>query len=79
MAHHEADNEAPVTELTGFTDPAAQELPARVRRSINRHLLLADSLDLTLGAMLATAWHFLQTLLDALDRTEANPEEPFDD
>ncbi len=79
MTDQEPETGTPISELADFANPADEVLPGRVKRSINRHLLVADSLDLNLGAMLATAWHFIEIILEVCNPKKSNLEDPPDE
>ncbi len=72
---HDQTGDTPVDELADFIDPADGELTGRVQRSINRRLLVADSLDLGLGGMLAAAWHYLLSVLEAINPDSSHTED----
>ena len=63
----------PIEELSEHNLEAHPDLEGRVRRSINRRSLVADSLELSLPMMLKTVWEYVQTLLESLPGTK-NPE-----
>lgn len=60
----------PIEELREHNLEVHPDLEGRVRRSINRRSLAADSLELSLNMMLKTVWEYVQTLLESLPGTK---------
>ncbi|MEN8006549.1 MAG: hypothetical protein ABFS42_06005 [Candidatus Krumholzibacteriota bacterium] len=69
------DTGQPIEELRGHTVEPHPALAGRVRRSINRRSLVADSLDLSVNIMLKTVWEYLQTLLESLPGSKNHDKE----
>lgn len=88
MSDHPRDDQADaaddqVLELADFSVAPDAALAGRVTRSINRHLLAADALELSCDIFVRTAWSHLRTLIESFpglgrDPGEA-PEEPSHD
>lgn len=62
----ETEPAPPVSELRDLALDPDPELPGRVRRSIQRRIFAADSLDFSLTMMFATFWDYLRTLMEAV-------------
>ena len=66
------DTGQPIEELRGHTVEPHPDLGGRVRRSINRRSLVADSLDFSLNIMLKTVWEYIRTLLELLPGSKSH-------
>ncbi|MCP4291135.1 MAG: hypothetical protein GY780_04805 [bacterium] len=61
---NEDENEKPIAELKDFTLSDDQELPGRVNRSLNRHLLVGDSLHFSLDIFQKIIWEYTKNLVE---------------
>ena len=59
------DTGPPIEQLQNHAVEPDPDLTGRVRRSINRHLLAADSVEFSLSVLMKTAWSYLEALLEA--------------
>lgn len=66
----------PVDELKLLSESPDPGLLGRVRNSINRRNLVADSLDLTLVTLCETFFEYLKTTIQALGDNEGRRKEP---
>lgn len=67
MSHNQdQDTGQPIQELKDHTLDPHPDLKGRVRRSINRRSLAADSLEFSVNVMLKTVWEYVQTALESL-------------
>ena len=64
--HSDEENEDPIEELKGFVLNDDPEFKNRVNRSLNRHLLLGDSLEFSLNIFQKTIWEYLKTMVETL-------------
>jgi hypothetical protein len=62
----ELDTGRPIAELKDHTLDPHPDLKGRVKRSINRRSLAADSLEFSVNVMLKTIWEYVQTALESL-------------
>ncbi len=69
------DQGKPIDELKDHTVDPHPDLGGRVRRSINRRSLAADSLDLSLNVLVWTVWEYLRSLLESLPGKNRQKEE----
>ncbi|MCK9997168.1 MAG: hypothetical protein KAH56_12915 [Candidatus Krumholzibacteria bacterium] len=69
------DTGQPIKELRDHTVEPNPELGGRVRRSINRRSLVADSLDFSINIMLKTVWEYVQTLIESLPGSKSHDKE----
>ena len=60
------DTGQPIEELKDHTLDPHPDLGGRVKRSINRRSLAADSLEFSVNVMLKTVWEYVQTVLESL-------------
>lgn len=58
--------EPPISELADFTLPPDPELTGRVKRSLNRHILMGDSLEFSLEIFQKTIWEYTKSAFEAL-------------
>jgi hypothetical protein len=71
----EHDDGQPLEELKEHTLEAGPDLPGRVRRSINRSTLGADSLEFSVTVMLKTFWEHLVVLIESIPGTKGPDKE----
>lgn len=71
----EDDQEQPIAELKDYVVEPHPDLGGRVRRSINRRSLAADSLDLSLNILPRTIWAHLRALLESLPGINRHKED----
>lgn len=64
-----------IEELKDHNIDPHPDLGGRVRRSINRRSLAADSLDLSLNMLPRTVWAYLQSLFEALPGNNSHKED----
>jgi len=67
--------EPPVEELAEFGLPADPGFSGRVERSLNRHLLVGDSLEFSLDIFQKTVWEYLKTAVEAWPARKQGPTE----
>ncbi len=67
--------ELPIEELQDFALENDPEFPARVKRSLNRHLLVGDSLEFSLDVFQKTMWEYLKTIVEILPSKEDDEPE----
>lgn len=61
--------------LADFTVVPDEQLAGRVRRAINRHVLLADALELSFDVLVRTTWDHLRTVIESFPGTTAARDE----
>lgn len=66
----------PVTELQLLQEPPATGFLGRIRGRINRRLLTADTLDLSLQGLFQTFFEYLSSMIQALVDPEGRRKEP---
>jgi len=74
----ERNDEEPLAELRDFALDPDPELPARIRRDINRRTLAASSLEFSLNVMLSTFWEHLRSAIDSWPGLQSPTEEDDD-
>ncbi len=63
--HGNEEKELPIEELKDFVLETDSEFPGRVKRSLNRHLLVGHSLEFSLSVFQKTMWEYLKTMVEA--------------
>ncbi len=58
------DKELPIEELQDFVMDEDPAFPGRVKRSLNRHLLVGDSLEFSLDVFQKTMWEYLKSVVE---------------
>lgn len=58
------EKELPIKELQDFVVDEDPAFPDRVKRSLNRHLLVGDSLEFSLDVFQKTMWEYLKTVVE---------------
>lgn len=58
------EKELPIEELKDFELEEDPTFPNRVRNSLNRHLLVGDSLEFSLDVFQKTMWEYLKTIVE---------------
>ncbi len=67
MSEHPSDGSEripPIEELQDFALEEDPEFPGRIRRSLNRHLLMGDSLEFSLNIFQKTVWEYLKNVVE---------------
>ncbi len=73
--HADPTAEPPIEELADFGLPQDPEFSGRVRRSLNRHLLMSDALEFSLDIFQKTLWEYLKTAVEAWPGRNREPSE----
>lgn len=68
-----ADDGPPADELADFAVVPDPRLAGRVQRSINRHLLAADALELSFDVLVRTTWTHLRVMIESFPRARRGP------
>jgi hypothetical protein len=63
--------EPPIEALAGFLEEPPEDLPARVRGSINRRLLAADAVDLSFNQILQVFLELVKIIFEGLRSGES--------
>lgn len=71
-----ADDGPPAAELADFAVAPDPRLAGRVQRSINRHLLLADALELSFDVLVRTTWTHLRAMIESFPGAPRGPGTP---
>lgn len=78
MDHQSLNDEEkapPIEELQDFVLDEDPEFSGRVKRSLNRHMLVGDSLEFSLGVFQKTMWEYLKTVVELLPTKKGNKPE----
>ncbi len=61
---HEDSKAQPIVELKDFALEGDPEFPQRVKRSLDRHVLVGDSLEFSLDMFQKTMWEYVRTIIE---------------
>lgn len=61
---HPEEKTLPIEELKDFVLDEDPEFTGRVNRSLNRHLLVGDSLEFSLDIFQKTMWEYLKSMVE---------------
>ncbi len=61
---HAETKAAPIDELQNLTLEDDPEFPQRVRKSLNRHILMGDSLEFSMDMFQKTMWEYVKTIVE---------------